>query len=73
MTPPDQPRPDQPRPHQSHPEQSHPDQPPPLLAEIAPGQGSPEAAYAQLKTLQFEAIDDLAQKDHKRPSPRGIP
>ncbi len=73
MTPPDQPRPDQPRPDQSHPEQSHPDQLRQLLAEVAQGQVSPDAAYAQLKTLQFEAIDDFAKVDHQRAMRTGFP
>ncbi|MEM1425517.1 MAG: nickel pincer cofactor biosynthesis protein LarB [Cyanobacteria bacterium P01_H01_bin.130] len=44
-----------------------------LLEAIAQGAVSPDAAYDQLKTLQFEAIDDFAKVDHQRAMRTGFP
>ena len=50
-----------------------PDQLRQLLEAIAQGQISPDVAYDQLNTLQFEAIDDFAKVDHQRALRTGFP
>jgi pyridinium-3,5-biscarboxylic acid mononucleotide synthase len=44
-----------------------------LLAAVSQGQLSPDAAFDQLKYLEFEPIDDFAKVDHHRTLRTGFP